>query len=214
MKGHFHIYSHSFFFVLFLYFLFLFVCPLLIYIIFISIPWFFLMSYENALTLERQKRCWLAVKVWFLMSVIYSLKNVIKMAEVSLYQVLSIYICMRVLVDFLLSVCCAYACVWYQIRVLALHWIVCNGFAPCAYCCFLKMLFFSVEDVPMKDYMLPLSKAEVIQEGMLNPLFLFVPKWNDYEKILFKSRSGFQLIELTNITEVFRTPYFGWVALD
>ena len=185
MKGHFHIYSHSFFFVLFLYFLFLFVCPLLIYIIFISIPWFFLMSYENALTLE-----------------------------VSLYQVLSIYICMRVLVDFLLSVCCVYACVWYQIRVLALHWIVCNGFAPCAYCCFLKMLFFSVEDVPMKDYMLPLSKAEVIQEGMLNPLFLFVPKWNDYEKILFKSRSGFQLIELTNITEVFRTPYFGWVALD
>ena len=191
MKGHFHIYSHSFFFVLFLYFLFLFVCPLLIYIIFISIPWFFLMSYENALTLERQKRCWLAVKVWFLMSVIYSLKNVIKMAEVSLYQVLSIYICMRVLVDFLLSVCCVYACVWYQIRVLALHWIVCNGFAPCAYCCFLKMLFFSVEDVPMKDYMLPLSKAEVIQEGILNRCFFLFPNEMIMKKSYLKVEVGF-----------------------
>lgn len=191
MKGHFHIYSHSFCFVLFLYFLFLFVCPLLIYIIFISIPWFFFMTYGNELTLERRKRCWLALKVWFLISMIYPLKNVIQMAAVSLYQVLSIYICMRVSLYLLRCVCCVYACVWYQTRVLALHWIVCNGFVPCAYYCFLKVLFFSVEDVPMKDYMLPLSKAEVIQEGILNRCFFLFPNEMIMKKSYLKVEVGF-----------------------
>ena len=191
MKGHFHIYSHSFCFVLFLYFLFLFVCPLLIYIIFISIPWFFFMTYGNELTLERRKRCWLALKVWFLISMIYPLKNVIQMAAVSLYQVLSMHICMRVSLYLLLCVCCVYACVWYQTRVLALHWIVCNGFVPCAYYCFLKVLFFSVEDVPMKDYMLPLSKAEVIQEGILNRCFFLFPNEMIMKKSYLNVEVGF-----------------------